>query len=414
MRAVVFDLSLAKYALAKALGKQIPALYYGRPSCLQLRDVPEPPLRGPEWAKIRVESCGFCGSDLSTILFKLSPAMSPFASFPSVLGHEIFGRLVEVGNAARAAGWKEGDRVTVNPAFGCRVRGLPPCAACASGHPATCHRAGETAGGFAPGFSLGYHRDLPGGFSEALVAHHTQLHRIPDSVPDGRAVLAEPLAIAVHAVLKREPRPGEDVLIIGGGMIAFAVLAALRLLGHTNRIAQLLLLDFQAEIARSLGADEIVQPGKDDDPMDRVAALTGARRHKPILGRDVLTGGFALTFDCVGSPDSVRDALAYTRSQGTVVLVGGAAEIPKLDLSALWSRELSVLGTCYYGPEPSRGHKHSLDLTTELLAEPRAPMLDPLVTHSFRLEQIGEAVQANLQRGRFRSVKTVFKPQERS
>jgi threonine dehydrogenase-like Zn-dependent dehydrogenase len=413
MRAVVFDLSLARYALAKALGKRIPALYYGRPSCLQLRDVPEPALRGPDWAKVRVESCGFCGSDLSTILFKMAPSMSPFSSFPSVLGHEIFGRITEAGAAARAAGWKEGDRVAVNPSFGCEVRGLPACPACATGHPATCHRAGEPGGGLAPGYCLGYHKDLPGGFTESLIAHQTQLVRIPDSIPDVRAVLTEPMGIGVHAVLQREPREGEDVLIIGGGMIAYSVLAALRLLGHKNRVVQLLLLDFQAEIARKLGADEVIQP-KDGDPMDRVAQLTGAKRHKPILGRDVLTGGFPLTFDCVGSPESVRDSLAYTRSQGTVVLVGAAGEMKKIDLSPLWTRELRVFGTAFYAPEPSRKLEHTLAITTELLSEPRAAMLDPLITHSFRLDQYSEAVQANIERGRFRSVKTIFKPQEKS
>src|SRR6476469_2814656 len=249
MRAVVFDLNLVKYGLAKALGKRVPSLYYGKRSCLSLRDVPEPTLRGPDWVKARVEACGFCGSDLSTILFKMSPSLSPFSSMPCVLGHEIFARLSEVGAGARAAGWTEGDRVAIIPAFGCLVRGIDPaCPACASGHPATCHRSGESLGSLAPGYTIGFHRDLPGGFSEMLVAHQSQLHHLPDSVPDSRAVLTAPLALGVHAVLKREPRADERILIIGGGMIAYAVLAALRLLGHQNHITQLLLLDFQAQM----------------------------------------------------------------------------------------------------------------------------------------------------------------------
>src|SRR5262245_62005379 len=166
VRALVFDLSLVKYGLAKAFGKRFPSLYYGKPSCLQLREVPEPKLRGPAWAKVAVESTGFCGSDLSTILLKYSPALSPFSSMPCVLGHEIFGRLAEVGANARADGWKEGDRVALNPSFGCLVRGISPlCSACAVGHPATCLNAGGSDGGLAPGFSLGFHRDLPGGIS---------------------------------------------------------------------------------------------------------------------------------------------------------------------------------------------------------------------------------------------------------
>jgi threonine dehydrogenase-like Zn-dependent dehydrogenase len=408
LRALVFDLSLLRYGLAKALGKRLPSLYYGRPSCLSLREVPEPKLRGPDWIKLSVHSTGFCGSDLSTILFKYSPSLSPFSSMPCVLGHEIFGRLEEVGAGARARGWKEGDRVVVNPSFGCVVRGiLPHCPSCAIGHPATCLHAGSSAGGLAPGFSLGFHKDLPGGFSEKLIAHHTQLQRVPDSVPDERAVMTEPLAIGVHAVLHREPRPDEKILIIGGGMIAYSVLAALRMLGFTNHVTQLLLLPFQAELARSLGADEVIQIGPGVDVMERVMALTGATRHKPILGPDVMLGGFPVVFDCIGSPESLRDSFNYVASHGTVVLAGNCGVIPKLDLTWIWAKEIALVGTYFYGPEPARGGKHTLDLTLELLSgDARA---DRLVTHSFDLAQYQEAVIANLERGRYKSVKTIFR-----
>jgi L-iditol 2-dehydrogenase len=411
MRAVVFDLNLLKYGLAKALGKRVPSLYYGWPSCLSVREVPEPRLRGPAWAKVSVTACGFCGSDLSTILLKYSPSLSPFSSMPCVLGHEIFGRLSEVGADARAAGWKEGDRVAVNPAFGCQVRGVSPlCPACATGHPATCHRAGESNGGLAPGFSLGFHRDLPGGFSESLLAHHTQLVRMPDAVPDGRAVLTEPLAIGVHAILKREPRADEEILIIGGGMIAYAVLVGLRLLGFRNRVTQLLMLDYQAQLARELGADDVIQLGRDVDVLGEVVRRTGGRRHKPIIGRDVMTGGYPLVFDCVGSPESVRDSLAFARSQGTVVMVGNAGVLPDADVTNLWAHELTWIGTAFYGPEPTRDHRHTLALTTELLSGDAAAGIDRLVTHTFGLEQAREAVVANIDRARYRSVKTVFHP----
>src|SRR5690349_6401307 len=119
MRAVVFDLSLVKYGIAKTFGNRFPSLYCARPSCLSLRDIPEPALRGPEWSKVRVEAAGVCGSDIAAILFKMSPSLSPFSSFPCVLGYEIYGRLVEVGPDAKSKGYKEGDRVVVNPAVGC-------------------------------------------------------------------------------------------------------------------------------------------------------------------------------------------------------------------------------------------------------------------------------------------------------
>jgi threonine dehydrogenase-like Zn-dependent dehydrogenase len=408
MRAIVFDISLPRYALAKALGKQVPSLYWGPLSCLSLRDVAEPPLRGPAWAKIAVDAAGFCGSDLATVLLKMSPALTPFSSFPAVLGHEIFGRLAEVGSDARAAGFREGDRVVVNPAFGCRVRGIdPPCPSCKSGHPATCHHAGQSEGGLAPGFTIGYHRDLPGGFSDRVVAHVSQLHRVPDAVPDTRAVLTEPLSIGLHAVLHRRPRDDEQVLIIGGGMIAYAVLAALRLSGSKCRVAQLVLVPFQAELGRALGADDVIVASS-EDALSRVVALTGARRHKPIIGGEVLTGGFAVTFDCVGTPDSLRDALAYTRSQGTIVMVGACGIVPKIDLTNIWAKELAIQGTYYYGPESSG--RHTIDMATELLASDGARSVDALITHSFPLEKYQEAIVANVDRGKSKAMKTIFKP----
>jgi threonine dehydrogenase-like Zn-dependent dehydrogenase len=408
MRGLVFDVSLARYALAKTLGKQIPSLYWGALSCLSLRELPEPALRGPAWAKIAVEASGFCGSDLATVLLKMSPALTPFSSFPAVLGHEIFGRLSEVGTEAHAAGFREGDRVVVNPAFGCRVRGIdPPCPSCATGHPATCHHAGQSRGGLAPGFSIGYHRDLPGGFADTVVAHQSQLHRLPDGVPDGRAVLAEPLSIGLHAVLHRPPRDDESVLIIGGGMIAYSVLAALRLSGRRCRVTQLVLEPFQGELARALGADEIIVASA-DDVLARVVALTGAARHKPIIGGEVLTGGFAVSFDCVGTAASFKDALAYTRSQGTIVMVGACGIVPKIDLTNIWAKELQIQGTYFYGPEA--GGRHTIDLATELLAGDAAGVVDALITHTFPLERYVDAIVANVDRGRSKAMKTLFKP----
>ena len=412
MRGVVFDVSLARYALAKALGKKVPSLYYGALSCLSLREVAEPMLRGPAWAKVAVDAAGFCGSDLATVLLKMSPALTPFSSFPAVLGHEIFGRLTEVGAEARAAGFREGDRVAVNPAFGCRVRGIdPPCPSCATGHPATCHRAGESDGSLAPGFSIGYHRDLPGGFSDVVLAHATQLHRVPDGVPDVRAVLTEPLSIGLHAVLHRAPRDDEQVLIVGGGMIAYSVLAALRLAGHKCRVTQLVLVPFQAELARALGADDAIVATQ-EDVLARVVQLTGARRHKPIIGREVLTGGFAVSFDCVGTPDSLRDALAYTRSQGTIVMVGACGIVPRPDLTNIWAKELTIQGTYFYGPEASG--RHTIDLALEMMTGDGARAVDALVTHHFPLEKYQEAIVANIDRGKSKAMKTVFRPAART
>ena len=218
--------------------------------------------------------------------------------------------------------------------------------------------------------------------------------------------MTEPLSIGVHAVLHREPRADEKILIIGGGMIAYAVLAALRLLGFKNHVTQLLLLPFQAELAKQLGADEVLTPGP--SLMEKVAQATGGQRHKPIIGPEVMLGGFPVVFDCIGSPESLRDALSYVNSHGTIVLAGNSGILPKFDTTWIWAKEISLVGTYYYSPEPSRQMKHTLDLTLELLSG--SALADPLVTHRFGLEQYQEAVVANIERARYQSVKTIFRP----
>jgi threonine dehydrogenase-like Zn-dependent dehydrogenase len=209
MRAIVFDLSMVKYALEKALGRLTPRAFYGPGSCLSLREVRAPALRGPDWARVQVELAGVCGSDLALITLHSSPALSPFNSFPSVMGHEIYGRVVEAG---RQSGVREGDRVVVEPLLGCAVRGFdPPCERCARGEHGLCSR--MTEGELGAGMMIGFCAALPGGWSETVVAHRTQLIRVPDPVSDEAAVLLEPTERQHHRSVILRVWPGAVVLL---------------------------------------------------------------------------------------------------------------------------------------------------------------------------------------------------------
>jgi threonine dehydrogenase-like Zn-dependent dehydrogenase len=94
------------------------------------------------------------------------------------------GVVEEAGSAAEE--WA-GARVVVDPVISCFVRGLDPCVACRDGLPALCRHAAD--GSISPGMLIGYCRDLPGAWSEAMLAHVSQLHRVPDSISDATAVL---------------------------------------------------------------------------------------------------------------------------------------------------------------------------------------------------------------------------------
>jgi L-iditol 2-dehydrogenase len=228
MKALRFDLSMPRLVIGKALGRFTDAVVFGALSGLSLEEVPDPALPGPGWARLEVLMCGVCGSDIAGLTFKSSPSLEPFLSFPAVLGHEVLARLVEVGPSVTRM--KVGDGVTVDPSISCVVRGRTAgeqCASCAPGLPATCARAGETGGPsptgapLARGLLLGANSDLPGGFGERMVAHHSQLFPIRAAIEDMLAVLTEPLSIGVHAVLQSHPDPAAATLVIGSGSIAF-------------------------------------------------------------------------------------------------------------------------------------------------------------------------------------------------
>jgi threonine dehydrogenase-like Zn-dependent dehydrogenase len=321
-----------------------------------------------------------------------------------VFGHEI---LAEVVAPPEGSSVREGDRVVVDPWLSCAVRGASDCARCAVGEYATCERAGT---GPFKGIMLGACRELPGGFSERMLAHRTQLFRVPDSLSDARAVLAEPLSVAVHAVMRHAPRAGDNVLVIGGGIIAFSTLWALRELCPDAHVTVLALEAHQLAMASELGAQRVLRPKRGVDVMELFAAETSATLLRPILGRPFLAGGYDRVFDCIGSPRSLDDAMRATRSGGTVVLIGNAGEVPKLDWSFVWSKEITFAGTLAYGFEREHdARRRTFEITLERLASTRAP-IEKLVTHTFKLEEYGEAIRTNVDRSGTKSVKTVFAP----
>ncbi len=406
MRAVVFDPSLARLALAKGLGRWMPSLYLGPRSSVQLRELPAPTLPGPEWVKLRPRFAGICGTDLGAVFGKLSPALTPFSSSPGILGHEVLGTVVEAG---AQSGHREGDRLAIDPMIHCAVRGRPPCAACQGGHYAGCRRAGES-DTFAPGNFIGFHKELGGGWADLMVAHRSQCIRVPAALDDRVAALLEPLSVALHAATKYLPRPDEHVLVIGGGPIAQLQVAALRLLECTARVTVSTMADFQADFALRMGATEALAFAPDQSTK-QLAALVGATAYKPLLGADVYAGGFDVVFDCIGSRQSIDQALRLCRPRGTVLLVGAAALVPLIDFTFIWSRELRLIGTLAYDVEdlPGRPRQRTFELAAERALSTSLP-LGELVTHTYPLERFDEAIWANVRRGASRAVKTLLAP----
>jgi threonine dehydrogenase-like Zn-dependent dehydrogenase len=324
---------------------------------------------------------------------------------PFVVGHENVGTVVEAGPQA---GIEIGARVVVEPLLPCVTRGFTePCAACARGDYNLCSRFAE--GALSAGIGHGTCRDVGGAWGGVMLAHRSRLVRVPEGVSDEQAVMAEPLAVSVHAVLRLVPSDAATVLVVGAGTIGLTTLAALRALRPAARVIVLARYDHQADLARRLGAHtQVTSSGS--ERFREIAALTGARVLRPVLGPPVLTGGADATLECVGSARSIDDALRLTRAGGVVALVGLAAVPRGVDWTPIWLREITVRGSAYYAQERVNGQAvRSIDLAMDLLASGR---VDPrlLVTHRFGLADYRRAIDVALHKNRHRAVKVVLRP----
>ena len=403
MEAIQYTKSIPRYLAMRYLGKRWRSLYTSPFSCTRLVDIPEPQLPTPEWVKVRTRLSGICGSDLATITAKGSPYFSPFTSTPFVLGHEIVGEVAETGAATE--GFSVRTRVVIEPALSCPVRGLsPPCHQCRNQRFANCENI--TKGDISEGVQTGYCRDTGGGWSQYVLAHPSQLHPVPDAISDETAVLLEPFACALHGVLKIPSDRTATLCIIGGGTIGLLTVAALRILGHRNRIIIFAKYPHQQRLASELGADDILSPNS-----GRYAAfceLTGATSHQPELGQQVLVGGVDVTFDCIGSSVTIDDALRFTRAGGEVILVGMPGIPKNVDWTSIWYKQLRVTGAYTYGLENHNDAQiHTFTLGMRILQKMEAH-LRPLVSTLFPLRDYKRAIQTALNTGKTATVKTAF------
>lgn len=378
--------SLPRYVAARAVGPRLPGLLAGPLAPLRLvhRDGPRP--RGDDWVRVRPSLSGICGSDLATLSGHTSLYFTPLVSMPFVPGHELVGATLD-----DAPGMPAGTRVVLDPVLGCGARGLEPCEACRGERRNRCDRI--TVGHLSPGLQTGFCRETGGGWSGELVAHVSQLHAVPDGLPDERAVLVEPLACAVHIARRAQLQDGGAALVVGAGTVGLFVTLALRELTPAGRVTVVAKHARQAELARRFGASDVVSPG---EVAGAVRRSTRALRLEPERGPAYLLGGVDVGIDAVGSRASMDTALRTTRAGGRVVLAGVPGE--GVDLTPAWFRELDVTGAY-----ASAGD--AFDVALRLAAE--AP-LDGLVGVAYGLDRWREALDHAHDAGRLGTLKVAF------
>ena len=406
MKALLFERSLPRFAasrIASTLGSGRGA----KVAPLRLVDAEAPDLPGEGWHRVSPILSGICGSDLATLDGRSSRYFEPLVSFPFVPGHEVIGTLEASATAADGASLDAGHRVVIQPVLGCAARGIePPCPSCSAGHTGDCEHVAF--GHISPGIQTGFCSDTGGGWSTAgLVAHESQLHGVPESLSDADAVTIEPVACALHSVLRAGLGEDPVVAVLGAGTLGLATVAALTHLSSQGIVplprAVLVGARYanQRTLADDLGATTALAP----DQLSRAV-----RRHSRSMTMGGassvrLTGGADLVFDCVGSADSIGQSLEMVRPRGTVVLVGMPGRV-SVDLASLWHREVRLVGAYAYGNETVLGQEQStFSLAIDAVAAMRTGRF---VSATYPLDRFEEAVAHAGAAGRRGAVKIAF------
>ncbi|KUL40464.1 zinc-dependent dehydrogenase [Actinoplanes awajinensis] len=322
------------------------------PGDVRFEDAPEPEAGAGE-VKIRVRSCSTCGTDV-----KISKFGHHHIHPPRVMGHEIAGEIVAVGDGVE--GWTAGDRVQVIAAIPCGE-----CAECTRGRMTICPNQ----------VSMGYH--FEGGFAQFMVVPKEVLkvdglNRIPDGVSFAEASVAEPLACALNAQNLARVGEGDDVVVIGSGPIGCLHVRLARSRGAA-RVFLVELSRQRLDMAANLVKPDAAICAAEVDPIEEVLKLTDGR------GADVIITAAA-------SGKAQEQAIQMAARQGRISFFGG---LPKdqptitCDSNLVHYRELMIIGA--NGSSPAH-NKQAL----ELVATGAVPVAD-LITHRLPLEQAIEA-----------------------
>jgi len=271
--------------------------------CLSVEEVPNP-RPGPGEVLVKVSYCAVCGSDIYRFVTGQGIGL--------ILGHEFCGKIVEIGEGIKE--WSIDDSVTVDPITQCNS-----CYSCLHDQGNLCPNRGGTA---TP--------ENPGGYGEYTKAKAIQLFHAPEGVEEKELTIAQPLAVALHALRQSKMKIGDSVIVIGAGPIGLLVLACARLAG-ASKVYVVEKAAGRKEAARRSGADAVLHPSEINS-REQLLELTG-------IGADVV-------FGCAGNQQAVRDSLTLSRAGGMVVIVGNhwTTEI----YSDIVEREVTVKGSKAY------------------------------------------------------------------
>ena len=274
----------------------------------EIKEIPEP---NPDGKKVIIEvsKTGICGSDIHYWVNGEPKGL--------VMGHEFSGVVLDPGDRLDLI---KGDRVTALPISPCGK-----CEACQNGDVQFCPETWNQA--------VGLSVDNPGGLTSKIAVRSDMVIKVPDNIHDEEVAMVEPLAVGLHAAHLGRIAVGDDVLVIGAGIIGLA----------------------SAEFAKKEGASYVAITETNKARGQKAVDLKVADEYYDATDKDLISklmaktnGGFDVVIECVGNGAAVNSALTMVKPGGIVVLVGVATDaVPTYTVMAVM-KELVVQGAIAY------------------------------------------------------------------
>jgi len=341
------------------------AVFYG-PRDIRTEEVEIPKIQDNE-ILIKVKACGICGSDLH--LYKLnmfSPVLLRPLKEGGIPGHEFSGDVEKVGS--KVSGVKEGDRVVA----------------------------------FRNGGMAEY---VPVPFIPPTLEQASNIIPIPSEVSYEEAATLEPLSNSYHAMMKGNPSKGDNVVIFGAGTIGLGIIQCLKALEiDINKLIVIDLSDYRLNVARQLGADEIINARK-KNPLSNIMKLVESI---PLpLMPTLKMPKVDVIYDCVGymkqhkGPVVLQQAINMAIfNTGRIVVHGIFEDNISLNMLQFIGKHITIMGSFGFTPDEA---KKSL----ELLQTKKVDQ-SKIISHEFPLDKAKEAfeTQCNVDE----SIKVLIKP----
>ena len=199
------------------------------------------------------------------------------------------------------------------------------------------------------------------------------------------------------------PDKDDQVLIIGGGVIGNLIVQSIRAFGIDCSITVAEPSPFQAELISKVGADNLITDG---DILNHAKRITGARAYKPMIGKDILMGGFSKVFDVVGNTETLNTSMRVLRMGGVLSVVGIGTEA-MTDLTPMWLKLQTIKGVFCYGYADVAGERKNIFEIAIDLVRRKKVHLESMVTHTFSIEDYKEMIEINLNKQKHKALKTV-------